>query len=171
MRSPAKITFETILVIAVVIAFAAAPNAAQACEMQHHGPAPFADFDADGDGFVSEDEFNATRAEHMAKMAEADMPMKGAASAPAFADMDKDGDGMLSEEELGAGQKAHMKAMRGDGESGCHGKMKHRHKGMHKAMKMPSFADLDTDGDGCISPEEFAAHQASHHGRKHGQAE
>jgi hypothetical protein len=32
-------------------------------------------------------------------------------------------------------------------------------------MKMPTFADIDTSGDGCISPEEFAEHQASHHGR------
>jgi len=33
--------------------------------------------------------------------------------------------------------------------------------------KMPTFADIDTNGDGCISADEFAEHQASHH--RHGQ--
>jgi Ca2+-binding EF-hand superfamily protein len=166
MKSPAKSSFEAILVITVIIAFAIAPLASKAEETQKRGPVPFTEFDADGDGFVSEEEFNKTRSEHMAKMAEAGRPMKGAASAPAFADMDTDGDGMLDKDELRAGQKAQMKAMRGEGKGGSHGKMKRKHKGKGHAedMKMPTFEDIDTDGDGSISREELAAHQASHHG-------
>ena len=144
--------------------------------MPHHGPVPFADFDADGDGFISEQEFNETRAAHMAAMAAEGREMKGAASHPSFADLDTDGDGLLSEDELTAGQKAHMKTMRGENKGGCKGKGKGKHhdKMKHKKMKhehgkemeMPTFEDIDTDGDGSISPEEFAAHQASHHGKQ-----
>jgi hypothetical protein len=35
-------------------------------------------------------------------------------------------------------------------------------------MKMPTFGDLDLDGNGCIDAEEFAKHQAGHHGKMHG---
>jgi hypothetical protein len=28
---------------------------------------------------------------------------------------------------------------------------------------MPEFSDIDSDGDGSISPDEFATHQASHY--------
>jgi len=67
---------------------------------------------------------------------------------------------MLSEAELIAGQKAHRQAMHmqhGSGEG----------KGMHsKGMKMPTFGDLDLDGDGCINAEEFAKHQAERHGKQ-----
>jgi hypothetical protein len=103
-------------------------------------------------------------------MAEAGKPMKGAATAPAFGDLDTDGDGKLSEAELTAGHEAHMKAMRArHAESGQAGGEKGMGKG--QGMKMPSFGDIDTDGDGCISPEEFAEHQATHHRRRHGQDE
>jgi hypothetical protein len=37
------------------------------------------------------------------------------------------------------------------------------HHGMHQGMKVPTFEDLDLDGDGCISPEEFAKHHAEMH--------
>jgi Ca2+-binding EF-hand superfamily protein len=118
-------------------------------------------------------------------MAEAGKPMKGMASAPAFADIDSDGDGKLSEAELTAAQQAHMQAMHEShqamgGESGgemcggkcpCMGKgagmgegMQHgKHQQMQGGMTMPSFGDLDLNGDGCINAEEFAKHQAEMH--------
>ena len=46
----------------------------------------------------------------------------------------------------------------------------HGHGHGHKGMKMPSFEDLDLDGNGCIDQAEFAKHQASHHGRRQGKA-
>jgi len=39
--------------------------------------------------------------------------------------------------------------------------------GMHHGMgmKMPTFMELDLNGDGCIDPDEFAKHQAERHGK------
>jgi hypothetical protein len=157
MKSPDQAAFKAILIVTMIIAIAMLPFVAKAESHETHSPPPFSDFDSDGDGFVSEEEFTATRTARMAAMAEAGKPMKGAATAPAFSDLDTDGDGVLSEAELTAGQKAHMKAMR------------EQHQG--QGMKMPTFADLDLDGDGCINPEEFATHQAERHGMRHDQAE
>lgn len=158
MKSPDQAAFKVILIASMVIAIAMLPFAARAdCGHRHHPPA-FSEFDADGDGFVSEDEFTATRSARMKAMADAGKPMKGAATAPAFADLDADGDGKLSEAELTAGQQAHMKSMRE-----MHGGGMGMHHG--KGMKMPTFADLDLDGDGCIDPDEFAKHQAERHGK------
>jgi Ca2+-binding EF-hand superfamily protein len=153
MKSPEKAVFETILIIAAVLAMALLPQAASAdCGKQHNPPA-FTEMDADGDGFVSEEEFNTFHAKRHAAKAEAGKPMKGMASAPAFADIDSDGDGKLTEAELTAAHQAHMEAMREE----------HQGMGMHKGMKMPTFGDLDLDGNGCISAEEFAKHEAEMH--------
>ena len=160
MRSPDQAAFKVILIITVIIAIGMLPFVAKAESQQRHCPPAFSDIDTNGDGFVSEEEFNAFRAAKMAARAEAGKPMKGAATAPAFSDLDSDGDGVLSEDELTAGHKAHRQAMHkqhggGDG------------KGMHgKGMKMPTFGDLDLDGDGCINAEEFARHQAERHGKQ-----
>lgn len=168
MKSPEHSAFKVILVVAVLIAIAVLPFAARA---DSHRPAPpsFEQFDTDGDGFVSEEEFNTLRAERMAARAAEGRQMKGAASAPPFSDIDTNGDGKLDAAEFTAGRDAHMKAMREKhgghgGGQGC-GKCKHHGKG----MKMPAFADLDLDGNGCIDADEFAKHQASHHGQRHGQ--
>ena len=77
-----------------------------------HGPAPFSVFDMDGNGFVSEEEFNSVRQQRMAARASEGKKMRCAASAPAFADLDIDGDGQLSPDELTAGQKAHRSKCR-----------------------------------------------------------
>ena len=161
MKSPEKTVFEAILIVAAVVAMALLPLAAQAGQGMQHKPPPFAEIDKDGDGFVSEAEFDTHRAERHAAMAEAGKPMKGMATAPAFADVDSDGDGKLTEAELTAAQQAHMKAMR-EAHQGMGGGMGGG-KDMHKGMKMPTFEDLDLDGDGCINAEEFAKHQAEMH--------
>ena len=161
MKSPDQAAFKAILIVTILLALVMLPFVARAAEHGPHAPPAFQEFDADGDGFVSEAEFNATRAARHAKMAEEGRPMKGMATAPGFADLDTDGDGRLSEAELVAGQKAHHAAMRE-----AHGGMG-RHHGMHqgKGMKMPTFADLDLDGNGCVDAEEFARHQAEMHGK------
>jgi Ca2+-binding EF-hand superfamily protein len=157
MKSPEKAVFEAILIVAAVLALALLPSAARAEGGKQHQPPVFTDIDADGDGFVSEEEFTAFRAKRQAAMAEAGKPMKGMATAPAFADIDSDGDGKLSEAELTAAQQAHKQAMR-EAHKGMGGG-----KEMHKGMKMPKFEDLDLDGDGCINAEEFAKHEAEMH--------
>lgn len=157
MKTAERTVFEVILVIAVVLAVALFPLVVKAGQGMQHKPPPFAQIDTDGDGFVSEAEFNSHRAERHAAMAAAGKPMKGMATAPAFADVDSDGDGKVTEAELTAAQQAHRKAMR------------EAHQGMadgmdaHKGMKMPTFEDLDLDGDGCINADEFAKHEAEMH--------
>ena len=91
--------------------------------------------------------------------------MKGAANAPVFSDIDTNGDGKLDAEEFAAGRDRHMKKMKQ--QYGGQGKGKGMHGG--HGMNMPTFSDLDLDGDGCINAEEFAKHQAEHHGKRHGQ--
>jgi hypothetical protein len=167
MKIPDQAAFKVILITSMIIAIAMLPFVAKAETGMKHSPPPFSEFDTNGDGFVSEDEFTATRAARMQAMAEAGRPMKGAATAPAFSDVDTDGDGKLTEAELTAAQQAHMKSMHESHKSqGMHAGKKHG-----KGMKMPAFADLDLDGDGCIGPEEFARHQAERHGKQHGQHE
>ncbi|MGD2130532.1 MAG: EF-hand domain-containing protein [Lysobacterales bacterium] len=155
MKSPEKTVFEIILVIAVVLAIALLPVAARAQMPGPKGPPAFSDFDKDGDGFVSKEEFEAAHAERHAAMEKEGRPMKGMAMAPKFEDFDADGDGKLSEAEMAAGHQAHMQAMR----------EAHKGMGMHHGMgmRMPAFEDLDLDGNGCISAEEFAKHQAEMH--------
>jgi len=157
MKSSEKTVFETILAITVLFALVLLPFAAKAEEQMRHHPPPFSAFDQDGDGFVSEDEFNAFRTARHEAMAKEGRPMKGMATAPQFSDIDSDGDGKLTEAELTAAQQAHHKAMQekhqGMGE----------HHGMHKGMKLPTFEEIDLDGNGCISPEEFAKHHAEMH--------
>ena len=159
MKSPEKTIFEVILIVTIVLSVVLLPLAAEA-KCAHHPPA-FSDFDTNADGFISEEELNAGRAARMAERAASGHPMKGAASHPAFADLDTDGDGRLNEEEFLAGQKAHRQAM----QTQMHGV--HHGKGMHHGMgmKMPTFDDLDLDGDGCIDADEFARHHAEVHGK------
>ena len=152
-----------ILIITLLIAIAVLPFAAKA-DSHRQGPPPFEKFDTDGDGFVSEEEFNTVRAARIAERAGEGRQMRGLENAPAFADIDTNGDGKLDADEFEAGRKAHMKAMRE--KHGAHGKQHGKQHG--KGKKMPVFEDLDLDGNGCIDAEEFAQHKAAHHGAGHG---
>lgn len=160
MKSTEKTVFETILAIAVLFALVLLPFAIRAESHMPHQPPAFTDFDQDGDGFVSEDEFTATRDARHAAMAKEGRPMKGMATAPSFGDVDTDGDGMLTEAELTAAQHAHMKAMHEAHAGMGHGQGHDKPCGGHQGESMHAFADVDTDGDGCISAAEFDAHHA-----------
>lgn len=171
MKSPEQAAFKTILIIAVLIAIAVLPLAARA---DSHRPSPpaFAEFDADGDGRISAKEFETLRAERIAANAAEGRQMRGLANAPAFTDVDTDGDGFLDEDEFTTAREAHRAEMRKrrDGGHG-HGPHAGRGGGHHgKAMDMPTFEDLDLDGNGCIDPSEFAEHQAAYHARRQGKA-
>lgn len=126
------------------------------------GPMPFASYDADQDGRVSQDEFYNARNARIAERAKAGYMMRNLGNAPAFEALDSDGDGYLSELELLRGQNAHMQqqrgrqggAMRGPGQGGMRG-----------AGRQTSFADFDGNGDGVVTEAEFnqtrSARQAS----------
>lgn len=68
------------------------------------GPLPFEVYDKNKDGFISEEEFNATKSERMSERAEAGMPMRNAANSPDFAYFDANKDGKISKEEFLQGQ-------------------------------------------------------------------
>ena len=141
----------------------------QAEELPARGPVSFADFDQDGSGFVSEEEFNSVRGERMAARAAEGKQMRGAASAPAFSDIDTDGDGQLNPDELATAQKAHMEKHRamhkgqgagkgmgqGAGKGLAKGPCKESGQGMGMKGNMPTFTDFDIDGDGKIVEQEF----------------
>ena len=167
MKSPEQFAFKVILIVAVIIAIVSWPFVSHA-DSHRGGPPTFEDFDTDGDGFVSEAEFNTLRSERIAARAAEGRQMKGVASAPAFSTIDSNGDGKLDLEEFTAGRDAHMKAMREKHGGQGHGAGKGGH-GHGAGHKMPTFEALDLDGDGCVNAEEFAAHQAGYHGRQHGQ--
>lgn len=164
MKSPEQTAFKAILIVAVIIAVVSWPFVSQA-DSHRGGPPAFEEFDTDGDGFVSEDEFNTLRSERIAARTAEGRQMKGLASAPAFSSIDSNGDGKLDQAEFTAGRDAHMKAMREKHGGKGHEKGKGG-KGHGAGHKMPSFEDLDLDGDGCINAEEFAKHQAAHHGKR-----
>jgi len=70
------------------------------------GPVPFAAYDADGNGAISEQEFNAVHEQRQAERAAEGRPGFGAANAPDFSQADTDGDGQISPKELSAAQQA-----------------------------------------------------------------
>ncbi len=166
-----------------------APVDTQAEEIPVRGPMPFAAYDKDGNGLISEDEFYLARSERMSKRAAEGRPMRGAANAPAFSDFDIDTDGQLSPDELAAGQQARMQTCCGMGKGmgwnmpdfseydldgdgyiledefyEARGKriserLKQGYQ-MRNLGKAPGYADIDTNSDGEVSPEEFAVHQS-----------
>lgn len=72
----------------------------------------FSDFDLDGDGVISESEFNEGHAKHMSKMAAEGHQMKHAGEAPGFSGIDTNGDGEISEQEFADHQAEHRKQMK-----------------------------------------------------------
>lgn len=127
--------------------------AAVAQDMPDRGPMPFSAFDLDGDGAVTEAEFDQMRAKRMAAAAEAGRPMHGMAKAPGFSDFDADGDGKLTPEEFAEARQKHMAMMQAGS-----GKMMGSGMGPGMGCAM-SFESIDTDGNGCIDAAEFAAHR------------
>ena len=161
MKTPDQAAFKAILILVVLFARVMPPLVARSESQPPAGPPTFDMFDKDGDGCVSEDEFLSLRAERQAARAAEGRQMLGAACAPAFSEIDSNGDGRLDEAEFTAGRDAHMNMMR-EMHQGHGGGMDHR-----KGMKMPTFEDLDLDGNGCIDADEFAKHQAERHGHMH----
>lgn len=142
-RSTKSIATGLLAILAVLMG----PAGVQAQNHTGHSPPPFATFDMDGNGSVSEAEFNSVREQRMAARASEGKQMRCAKFAPTFADLDSDGSGDLSQQELSSGQKAHMAKCKGMGQGGGHGQ------GMHG--NRPMFSDFDLDGNGFIVESEF----------------
>ncbi len=137
---------------AVATALGMQPALAQGTGMQGTGPMTFAGFDLDGNGSISEAEFNQVRADRMAARG---APMGGGANAPSFADFDLNGDGQITAEEFSSVQQSRMEGRPGMGRGQGYGG------GMGMRGNMPTFADFDEDGDGRISKTELERGRAA----------
>ncbi|MDD5249566.1 MAG: EF-hand domain-containing protein [Rhodocyclaceae bacterium] len=72
----------------------------------------FADFDVNGDGRITENEFNEVRGARISKRAQEGYPMRGLANASSFADIDTNHDGEISADEFSAHQASHRQPRR-----------------------------------------------------------
>ena len=128
----------------------------QAADVPLQGPIPFALYDKDGDGRVSEMEFDEVRGERLQARAAEGRPT---AWAPSFITFDVDADGFLTPEELSAGQQSQMKERRGMGmmPGSGNGSAMNTPGGMGQKMgrNMPTFSDYDLDGDSKVTESEF----------------
>jgi len=86
------------------------------------GPIPFATFDSNGDGYVSEQEFDQARAQRIQQRAEQGGQFRNLGNAAGFGDIDTDGDGRLSREELRVHQQQRYQ-MRYENRQGTTGPM------------------------------------------------
>jgi len=71
----------------------------------------FAEFDTDGNGTLTKDEFYTARGKRMGERGAQGYPMRGAATAPTFEAIDADGDGRVGPEEFAAAQAQHHRQM------------------------------------------------------------
>jgi len=92
-------TLATLLVLAVTPVAAADPD------IPARGPLPFSGVDADGNGQVSQEEFNRAHTERLQQRSQSENQYRYMGNAPAFSDIDRNADGGLSRDEFQSHQQ------------------------------------------------------------------
>lgn len=105
MKNIVKVVTISSLLFGSLFVFTSAINAE---DLPPRGPIPFATYDTNSDGFVSEQEFYDARAKRIQQKVDQGMPMRNVGNAPDFSQFDTNGDGKLTELELLKGQNAQM---------------------------------------------------------------
>jgi hypothetical protein len=91
--------------LATLLALAVNAAAAGDSDMPARGPVPFGSFDADGNGQVSQEEFERAHSERLQQRSRSERPYRNTGTPPAFSDIDSNADGGLSREEIQAHQQ------------------------------------------------------------------
>ena len=125
-------------------------------ELPVRGSIPFALYDGNGNGLISEQEFIQVRNERIAAREAQGFPMKRGRNAPSFSSFDEDNNGQLTEQELLAGQQVQMQKRRKNGGQPLNkGQGRRKGLGMGKNSNMPGFSDFDLNKDGVILSDEL----------------
>jgi Ca2+-binding EF-hand superfamily protein len=127
------------------------------------GPMPFSVFDQNGDGSISQQEFDTTHAQRRGSPNPQGNSARRYYDPPQFSEFDQNGDGSLSPNELSQGQMRRMQQrpqrMMGKGQQANQpaGPGMGRGKGMGPGMRrnMPAFSEFDLNGDGVLQRQEF----------------
>ena len=98
----------------IIGTFSLSTGLVHAKKVSTRGPVSFAAYDADGNGTITEQEFNTIREQRQAAVKESGRTGQGMAGAPSFADVDIDKDGLISAQELETMQQ-HQQENRGMG--------------------------------------------------------
>jgi len=86
--------------VATLLALAMSPAHAADTDLPARGPLPFSSFDADGDGRISQEEFNRTHTERVQQRTQTTNRSRSMGNAPPFGAIDRNADGAVSPEEF-----------------------------------------------------------------------
>jgi hypothetical protein len=91
--------------VATLLALAMSPAQAADTDLPARGPLPFSSFDADGDGRISQEEFNRTHTERVQQRTQTTNQYRYMGNAPPIGAIDRNADGAVSPEEFQAHQQ------------------------------------------------------------------